>query len=48
MMNLASVRDVNSRIKDKISDLSAARFRANIISLCHTSPLLFFALKWNC
>jgi len=41
MLNLASVRELNSRITDKIPKLDILRFRANIIrmtpaSLCVT------------
>lgn len=41
MLNLASVRELNSRIIDKIPKLDIVRFRANIIrmtpaSLCVT------------
>lgn len=31
LLNLASVRELNGRIKDKIPELSVNRFRANII-----------------
>lgn len=42
MLNLASVRELNGRITDKIPDLSVKRFRANIIGMFPFFVCFFF------
>lgn len=42
MLNLASVRELNSKITDKIPDLSVKRFRANIVGMFPFFLFFFF------